>query len=443
MSILDRLFGTRAASGQQPNISFGRYSDSYKGRDRYTAWDESLELFDKQEYLESYKQFLYYLRDEEEDNVRYEEVKGGLKFELYQGSKKISGMASPQKVRVEAKVVKAQALNVGFMRRLMEQNYNLRYSRFALDEEGNITIVFDTYTLDGSPYKLYYALKEVATKADKQDDLLLEEFKMLQPVDASHLQYLPLPEKEVKYQFIRQEIETALHEMEHGKLDKTQYAGSFAYLLLALLYKLDYLVKPEGFMMEALELIHRKYYENDNQSTVYKNQALCKGLRQLLERDKESFFHEMYRVKSTFGITYSVGHDQVAGLIDTELHNMDWYQEHAYHTLAMAIPNYIVGHCMFNFAPPKPDRSLFHLYYQVVEAAYFKQLGFTTNYYDAESGQFDKRGIKQAITAIAADNGSLYARLRPDTSILSFDSLPDFAKSFLLMVRNLDLAKTD
>jgi hypothetical protein len=266
---------------------------------------------------------------------------------------------------------------------------------------------------------------------------------MLQPVDASHLEDLPLPEKEVKYQYIRQEIEAALHEMEHGKLDKTQYAGSFAYLLLALLYKLDYLVKPEGFMMETLELIHRKYYENDNQPTVYKNQALCKGLRQLLERDKESFFHEMYRVKSTFGITYSVGHEQVSGLIDTELQNMDWYQEHGYHTLAMAIPNYIVGHCMFNFAAPKPDRSLFHLYYQVVEAAYFEQLGFSTDYYDADSGQFDKRGIKQAISAITAESEALYARLKADTSILNFDSLPDFAKSFLLMVRNLDLAKTD
>jgi hypothetical protein len=443
MSIFDRLFNANAATGAQPEISFGRYSDAYKSPERYEAWDQSLALFEKQDYLESYQRFFYYLRDDAEDNVRWEETRGGLKFELYQGSQKITGMASPLKVRAEARVVKAPDLKVGFMRRLMEHNYNLRFSRFALDDDGNITIVFDTYTLDGSPYKLYHALKELATKADKQDDLLLEEFKILQPVDTSHLRPLPPAEKETKYQFIRQEIGAALGEVEHGTLDSTQYAGSFAYLLLALIYKLDYLIKPEGFMMETLELLHRKYYENDSQPTVYKNQALCKGLRQLLERDKESSFQEMYRGKSTFGITNSIAHEYIAGLIDGELPKMDWYQERGFAALALAIPHYIVGHCLFNFAVPLPDRRLFHLYYQVTEADYFRQLGFQTDYYDPASERFDVRGIKRAINMIRQEALDSHPNFEPDTKLLDFDSLPDFARSFLLMARNLDLAKTD
>ncbi|MCB0552824.1 MAG: hypothetical protein KDD02_04675 [Phaeodactylibacter sp.] len=443
MGLLDRLFGAKSEELEEPKISFGRYSDSYKDRSRYTAWDTSLEQFEKKEYLESYKQFFYYLRDEEEDNVRYEEAKGGLKFELYQGSKKITGLASPQKVWVEARVVRAEALNVGFMRRLMEQNYNLRYSRFALDDEGNITIVFDTYTLDGSPYKLYYALKELATKADKQDDLLLEEFQMLQAVDASHMEDLPLSEKEAKYSFLRKKIEQALYEIDNGKLDKNQYAGSMAYLLLDLIYRLDYLIKPEGFMMETLEHLHRQYYENDNLPTAAKNQVLCKGFRHLLERDKSEFFKEMYRVKSTFGITHSVTHDRVAGLIDAQLSHMDWYKEHGYEAVALAIPGFIVGQCMFNFAVPKPDRELFHLYYQTVESDYFKALGFPVQYYDTDSKQFDKRAIKRAITRIVENNKPFYSRLNPASSSLNFDSLPDFAQSFLLMVRDLDMVKTD
>ena len=61
------------------------------------------------------------------------------------------------------------------MRRLVESNYVLEYSRYGLDDDDNLVIKFDTSALDASPYKLYYALKEVAANADKQDDLLLDE----------------------------------------------------------------------------------------------------------------------------------------------------------------------------------------------------------------------------------------------------------------------------
>ena len=81
-----------------------------------------------------------------------------------------------QKLRCSARIAKGEQLNVGLLRRLIEHNYGLKYSRYALDAEGYITIVFDTFLLDGSPYKLYYALKEIATHADKQDDLLISEF---------------------------------------------------------------------------------------------------------------------------------------------------------------------------------------------------------------------------------------------------------------------------
>ena len=63
----------------------------------------------------------------------------------------------------------------------------MNFGRFALGESNELLVVFDTYTLDGSPYKLYFALKEMATQADKFDDLLLDEFDMLKPVEVSHL----------------------------------------------------------------------------------------------------------------------------------------------------------------------------------------------------------------------------------------------------------------
>lgn len=443
MSLFERIFGSTEPKTPQPDIRFGRYSDSYKESDNYEAWDEALEKFEGDNYLESYRAFFRYLRDEQEDNVKWWEDGEGIGFELYQGSKKIAGFADDKKLKAEAKIAFTAELNVSFMRQLIERNFDLNYSRFALDDENNLTIVFDTYTLDGSPYKLYYALKEVATNADKQDDLLLEEFKMLQPVASSHLQEIPDKEKAVKYDFIQQQIQAVLDEFETGRLNKDQYPGGIAYLLLDLTYKLDYLTKPEGATMEMLERIHRQYFAKDEKSTAQKNQQLVKEFRKLMERPKEDFFKEMYRVTATFGITTPVNHDRVVGVIDGELHNMDWYKDNGHLKVALAVPGYIVGFCLFNYAVPKPDRDFFHLYFQIVEGEYFKALGFYNEFYNPEKNTFNRRAIKRAIDQIVDQNRAKYGKLNPSTGILRYDSMVEFVKSYLLMIRNLDATKTD
>ncbi len=443
MGFFDRLFGSSSEREPQPDIKFGRYSDSYKQSVNYNAWDTALEKFENEEYLDSYQAFFRYLRDEEEDNVKYWEDDGGIRFELFQGSKKITGFADAVKIKAEAKIARTHSLNVGFMRRLIEKNFSLKYSRFGLDPEQNITIVFDTYTLDGSPYKLYYALKELATNADKQDDLLLDEFLMLEPVDTSHLVELPQAEKEVKYRFIVRKINEVMHEVENGGLDPDQYPGGIAYLLLDLIYRLDFLIKPEGYMMETLERVHRLYFSKDGKSTAQKNQMLVRELRKLADRPKEEFFKEMYRVTSTFGITTPVNHDRVVSFIDGELHNMDWYWENEHLAVAMAIPGYIAGYCMFNYAIPKPDRDLLQLYFQVTEPEYFRDLGFTIDYCDQETGDLNRRAIKRAIDAIVEDNEETFPRLSPATGSLDFQSITAFAKSFLLMIRNMEVTKVE
>ena len=442
MSFFDQLFRGGKKKEPQPKVSFGRYSDSYKDAKQYDSWDKALNLFEKEQYIASYLEFFNYLRDDFEDNVIWKVENGKIHFEVFQGSKKATGIADIEKVTIEAKVAQTEILNIGFMRRLMERNFSLRYSRFALDPDNNISIRFDTYILDGSPYKLYYALKELATNADKLDDILIDEFRMLNPVDTIHLINLPLREKEVKYKYVINEINTAFAAMDSGIPSLDKYPGGYAYVLLNLSYKLDYLTKPEGFMMETLERIHRIYFTTDKKNPAQKNVTIRKELRKLLGRTKEEYFLEMYLTKSTFGITKPVNHDRIVGFIDGELHNMDWYNEHNYHSIAIGIPGYIVGYCMFNFAAPHPDRELFHLYYQIVETDYFKDLGYTLNYYDSEKNTFDKKAIKRAINDIKDNNEELYGRMNPDKSLLKFDTLTNFAKSFLIMVRNLDLTKT-
>lgn len=444
MSFLDRFFGNNGDSDKsQPKLKFGRYTDSYKTKFQYDNWDKALDEFEEENYLESYRAFFNYLRDEIEDNVHIKEKNDQIHFEIFQGSKRVIGFANEKHFKAEAKVAKADTLNISFMRRLIEQNFDLKYGRFALNEANDILILFDTYTLDGSPYKLYYALKELATNADKQDDLLLDEFEMLKPVEFEHLKHISEFEKSVKYKFTVAEIKSTFDEIDNGKLNQDKYPGAIGYLLLNLSYKLDYLTKPEGFMMEALERIHRLYFSNDGNGMSKKNALLRKEFQKLLDRPKEDFFKEMYEVPATFGITSPVNHDKVASIIEGELSNMDWYKDHKHYKIALAIPGYIAGHCMFQYAVPKPDKEFFHLYHQIIEIGYFKDLGFTTDFYDSKKEKFDTKSIKKAIKEIVERNKDDYSDMNPDLSSLKFDSLCDFAKSYMLMIQKMEVVKKE
>jgi hypothetical protein len=443
MGFLDKLFGSTIEKVPQPNISFGRYSDSYKKKAQYKAWDQSLDLFEKQEYLASFRAFFLYLGDTVENNVKFWEEEGQLHFELIQGSKKIIGFANRKMVKAEAKIALTDGLNIGFMRRLMEENFKMRYSRFALDKDNDITIVFDTPILDASPYKLYYALKEVATKADKLDDLLIDEFEVLHHTDESLITHAGKQEKEIKYQFVINEIKAVLDEIEQGNLNVNQYPGGVAYLLLNLSYKLDYLTVPEGVLMEVFERIHRLYFSKDGKTNLQKNAILQKEFQHLLKRPKEDFLKGMYRVKTSFGITKPVTHDRVVSFIDGELHQLDWYKDNNHPKVAMAIPGYIVGYCLFNYAVPKPDKDLFHLYYKIIYSPYFKNLGFRYDLVDLENQKFNKKAIKKAIKEITDLNKEKYPKLNPDTSQLNFNGQIAFAQSYLLMIRALDLTKVE
>ena len=437
MNLFGRLFGTTAPP-PQPAIRFGRFTDSNRTAEREAAFDAALRDFDKENYLSAYVSFFNYLLDVEEQNVRVREDRGELHFEFFQGSKRVTGYANDRKLYAEAKIAKANSLQSSFMRRLLEVNYELKYSRFALSPDNEISIVFDTYTSDGSPYKLYAALKELATLADKHDDILVDEFEALEITDLNMRRVLPDWEKTVKYDFIQQKVRAAFKEIDHGKLNTDQYPVAVTYLLLHLCYKLDYLAKPEGFMMETLECIHRSAFEQDGKNASQKNLALRKEFQKLLDRPREKFFQEMYEVSATFGITPPIDHQNVAILIDQELPNMRWYADHGYEPIALAVPGFIIGRALFNFALPPPDKAFFHLLMQIMEADYFRDLGFKPL---VENGVFDEKAIRQAIRQIAEQHENEYPRLKPDMKKLVFSSMPNFAESFLMMVRELDLVK--
>jgi hypothetical protein len=440
MSLLDFLFpSAKKLSG--PDVSFGRYTDAYKTKAQIQTFDHALERFEAGEHMEAYKAFLTYLKDEHADNITWrEDEEGTLHFELWQGSRRVTGTASKTKVKAESNVALADDLNVGFLRRLMEANFSLKFSRFALSPDNALSIKFDTHGVDGSPLKLLHAFRELAIHADKQDDLLLDEFKTLRPAEERTFGDIPDAEKEVKYAYIQQEIKTVFDEIDKAKPDPNQYPGTYAYLMLALAFKFDYLIRPEGFMMDVMERIHGIYFAKNDRTPQVKVANIRKEFQKLVERPKEAFFKEMYRTRSTFGVSPAVPHQNLVTLIDGELPNMEWPLQQNHMALALAVPQYIAGFALFHYAPPKPDREFLHLFFQVMEPQLFRDLGFPIPYIDTE-GRLNKAEILKAIKNIRDINRADYPRCKPNVDLLDFSSEALFAKSYLQMLRGLDLTR--
>lgn len=442
MGLFDKWFGG-TKNFNRPDVQFGRFNDHYTTKEQTDFWKAAVSHYEKREYMDAFRSFFQSLEANGQNSISFEEKDGQLNFELLQGSKKVHGSADGEKFTAYAKVVKADRLNVGFMRRLLENNHALKYSRMSLDDDNHICIKFDSYVIDASPFKIYAALKELSTTADKQDDLIADEFDMLHPIDSGHVQELPEAEKAMKYSYIKKWTDEAFGRID--ELEPNKFKIGINYMLLNLIYKMDYLVIPEGVMMETLEKAHHLFFAPDGKTPQDKSQSVVKLLKEMLERPEADFHKEMYRVPATFSITAPADHSQLVGMIDAEMPSMDWYLQNEYFDLAAAIPGFIVGHFLFYFRLPQADREYLHLLFEILESDYFKDLGFEPHYYDKATRAFDKSAIKNEINHIAKANKERFPKLAPNTNELKYNNLPEFARSFLFMVKDLDFtpAKTE
>ncbi|HSU28707.1 MAG TPA: hypothetical protein VLJ68_10020, partial [Chitinophagaceae bacterium] len=240
--MFDKLFGKgkkKEEAATTSVIPFGRYSDNNKPPAKVNRWTEAENLFREKKYEVSLDAFFDYLGDDSTRNVVYERNEAEGRFELFQGSKIVRGRFDKENIHAEVTLAKMPQPSVPVMRRLLEMNFSLYYSRFALDND-RICMRFDTRLDTANPSKLYYGLKELATRGDKQDDLLVQDFSTLQTTGNEHIADINVAEKEIKYSYFQQWIKQTLDLV--ATLDADKFSGGIAYILLGLAYRIDYLV---------------------------------------------------------------------------------------------------------------------------------------------------------------------------------------------------------
>ncbi len=416
-------------------ITFGRFSDSFKPKAKIDEWNLSEKQFLEKNYLESYEAFLRYLRDDETGNVQFSRKGERIDFELQQGSKKVTGYIAQGRVICEADIAGYEKLSVSFMRRLMEMNYSLLYSRFAL-KDNRICIKFDSKIPAAPPRKLYYGWKELATRADKQDDLLEDDFVMLKSIRNMNIQQIPESEKEIKYSFYKKWIEKTINKI--SGLNEDAFSGGISYLLLNTAYKIDYFIAPEGTLMNEIEKLSWAYFVKDNRPVTEKNLKMKEALQKLFDKPKDTVLKDLYRVKSTFGIANPAPHQAVLDLFANNLQNVKWYIDNNHSDIAVNIYEYLATYCLFSYGLPRPDVKLFHLMLNISNQDYFTALGISPVLYDSVTGKLNDTEIKSIITSIISSGNELYPDLKFNTDNLKFDSLLDFLRTFIEKMKTLN-----
>jgi hypothetical protein len=433
--MLGKLFGWFSKKDTEaPDIRFGRYSDNNKTVSKIARWSEAEKLFKESKRFESLDAFFDYLKDEEENNVIHERTGPEGKFELFQGSKIVRGEYNEHGLKAEVTLARMPKPSTPVMRRLLEMNFNLFYSRFALDED-RLNMRFDSDLETATPNKLYYGLKELATKADKQDDLLVQNFSVLEKADIDHVEPLAEEERSVKYKYLQSWIEETLEQVK--ALDTDKFAGGIAYLLLALVYRIDYLVAPEGPVMNELEAIPDIYFRKDNRPTAEKNAEMIDALQKLKAKASEEIYPFLFRSRHTFAIVTPQNYKTIIEAIKGSHQNMTWYRENGYPNMANQIIEYGFSYCQYSYSLPRPLSELFRLFMQINYGAFFRALGFAEDLYDVEKKEFDKDEITDDIVNIVNFWRAKYPKLEFDIDALHFDSLLNFNYSFTRELLNL------
>jgi hypothetical protein len=433
--VFDKLFGWVRKKEEDPPIPLGRYSDNNKSVQKVQRWTDADEFFKEKEYMKSIEAFFDYLCDDEQQNVTVNRNNGSLEFMLYQGSKIVRGKIANERITAETAIAKMPEPSIPVMRRLLEMDFHLYYSRYALKDD-TIMMLFDSDVISATPNKLYYGLKELATKADKQDDLLISEFSFLEPVDTEHIAQLADDEKGIKFNFLQKWIKDTLEYIE--TLDAEKFSGGISYLLLSLVFRIDYLISPEGKILSELEKIASSYYSKDDKSSPERNPVMIEGMKKLLARPKEELCAQFFRSKYTFAIVAPHNVKTVSEAIQTALLNMVWYRDNNYPDIANKVMEYGFAFSQYSYSLPKPLSDLFRLFMQINYGEYFKALGFQTVYYDEERNHFNEDAIDDKIDTIIYYWKPKYSALAFKTKKLKFDTLVNFNQSFLQEVSELN-----
>ncbi|MEO6189898.1 MAG: hypothetical protein ABIO44_05500 [Saprospiraceae bacterium] len=368
------------SKSKEPQVVFGRNFEIVKTRDQLNHWDQAMLDFEAERYIDSIEHFIHYLNQPELDLIHIERGPDAIQFTLIQGSKIISAQADNSWFRAKVDIIQAENISIGLYRKMLESSYKLTYGRYASFDNHVISILFDGYLQEASPYKLLNGLKEMSLRADKEDDLILDEFDHVERINSSHIKELGQQEKAIKYEFFKKCLDISLSEEQYKTFNKSKTPGGVIYVIFSFLYKIDYLLRPEGKLLNEIEKAHKKYFEKNDEDLNSKLNELEKFVKTLNNFNEETLSKELYLVYHCFPVTNGISTVDLSQHIEIELQALQWYFDNQHFKICEDIITYIVASSFFNYTLPTVTHRLMHIYFELTETDFFRKLGYHVSY---------------------------------------------------------------
>lgn len=421
------------------NIPFGKYSDNNKPFSKIQNWYESESNFEKDQYALSFQLFFDHLRDDLVENVTFTKGEDStFSFEIIQGSARVQGSSDGADIMARATLASMQKPSIAAMNRLLQRNFDLRYVRFAIDEKESFCLLFETPVSLASPSRLYFGLRELALNADQYDDELIGDFANLQRSQIYIPDLVPESEIKAKYKYFRKWISEAVESV--SGLNADSFSGAIAYILLTTLYRIEYLIAPEGALQKRLDELGDLYWKRkEDLPLVSRNARIGEGLRSLLDISEEEFRKSLIRSKKTFSAMSPPPKQKIAEHIRNANRDAEWYIANEYPKIALEIVEYGIVYSQYCYSVPAIITQLSTLFLAVLHSDFFRDLGHDPDLLRPETGNPDPRRVIASINAILSRWSDKYPRLYWDQSRIVFDSMWDFARTFTEQLANLNL----
>ncbi|MBE0498224.1 MAG: hypothetical protein IBX43_03170 [Campylobacterales bacterium] len=430
------LFGSDAAS---EHFHFGRFISYKKSSLQQAQYQESKKAFSEQRCIEGYEHYFNYLcfydAAQECTNISYSKDENTLNFKLIQGSAIIQGSITQRRMSAHVNIALMPKENISVMRRLLEKNFLYTYSSFFLDEDTlKVKICFDNISL--SPQKVFFPLRELAINADREKELILDEFNDLEPLELDHIEVMDTHLKETKLRFFREWIDKT--EQKVLLLPTQEQSGAIAFVWINLLFKIDYFVTPRGKLGYDIYEALQAYYLDDGKHIEEKNDALQKAVEKLKELDTSRLSKNLYCVKETFDIFNSEGLEEVHAFIEETLAKAVWYKEHRYEEIILPIYEYLGQYMLYNYGMNPCLRELVQLNVRLHNTDFYSALGIESLY---KNDKLRSKKISSLIRQSIHAYNEQYPYLHDFSPELNFSTNEKFHHSFFLALKNLNFSE--
>ena len=381
---------------EEPKIQFGRSEYLSPNPQIYRHWDNAVAFFENEKYLASFKSILQFLHGKN-PSVSYAENGHRLQFSMLHGSKIIFGHSNAKKFTAYAQIVSVESLPSEVAKTLLEINHHLEYCSYSIDKDQCIMLRFEFCVEDASPYKIYNGLQELVFEADRQDDVLGNQYPELHPINTYHVGAVSSKIARTKYDFIKAQIMDVEHDLQQLDAIKTTLPGAISYVLLDFFYSIDYLIKPQGKLMEHIRDVHETFFSVNTMNVIQKNDALLQTLREIKDIDFDSFKRELYETYADFDQVNSFEPYSIQDVVKAQIKDLEWYKNNGYDVVSASICGFIIGYSFYTLSLTPSLKSLLHTFYMVRYTHFFGELGYHTSSYIDKGNKLKLSYIKNHI----------------------------------------------